>query len=68
MSRGTHLKPLLQKLLLEKSTKVKLQERSQKDSLLLLKERHQQLILNGQKESREAKNIKMIIDRQMAAA
>lgn len=62
------MKPLLQKLLLEKSTKVKLQERSQKDSLLFLKERLQQLILNGQKESREAKNIKMIIDRQMATA
>lgn len=62
------MKPLLQKLLLEKSTKVKLQERSQKDSLLFLKERLQQLILNGQKESREAKNIKMILDRQMAVA
>jgi hypothetical protein len=60
------MKPLLQKLLLERSTKVKLQERSQKDSLLFLKERLSQLILNGQKESREAKNIKMIIDRQMA--
>jgi hypothetical protein len=62
------MKPLLQKLLLEKSTKVKLQERSQKDSTLFLKERLQQLILNGQKESREAKNIKMILDRQMAMA
>lgn len=62
------MKPLLQKLLLDKSTKVKLQERSQKDSLLFLKERLQQLILNGQKESREAKNIKMIIERQMATA
>jgi hypothetical protein len=61
------MKPLLQKLLLEKSTKVKLTERSQKDSLLFLKERLQQLILNGQKECREAKNIKMIIDRQIAA-
>ena len=61
------MKPLLQKLLLEKSTKVKLKERSQKDSLLFLRERLQQLILNGQKESREAKNIKMIIDRQIAA-
>jgi hypothetical protein len=61
------MKPLLQKLLLEKSTKVKLTERSQKDSLLFLRERLQQLILNGQKESREAKNIKMIIDRQIAA-
>ncbi len=61
------MKPLLQKLLLEKSTKVKLIERSQKDSLLFLRERLQQLILNGQKESREAKNIKMIIDRQIAA-
>lgn len=62
------MKPLLQKLLLEKSTKVKLQERSMKDSTLFLKERLQQLILNGQKESREAKNIKMILDRQMAIA
>jgi len=61
------MKPLLQKLLLEKSTKVKLRERSQKDSLLFLRERLQQLILNGQKECREAKNIKMIIDRQIAA-
>ena len=61
------MKPLLQKLLLDKSTKVKLTERSQKDSLLFLRERLQQLILNGQKESREAKNIKMIIDRQIAA-
>lgn len=61
------MKPLLQKLLLEKSTKVKLKERSQKDSLLFLRERLQQLILNGQKESREAKNIKMIIERQIAA-
>jgi len=61
------MKPVLQKLLLEKSTKVKLTERSQKDSLLFLRERLQQLILNGQKESREAKNIKMIIDRQIAA-
>jgi hypothetical protein len=61
------MKPLLQKLLLEKSTKVKLKERSQKDSLLFLRERLQQLILNGQKECREAKNIKMIIDRQIAA-
>ncbi len=61
------MKPLLQKLLLEKSTQVKLTERSQKDSLLFLRERLQQLILNGQKESREAKNIKMIIDRQIAA-
>ena len=61
------MKPLLQKLLLEKSTQVKLKERSQKDSLLFLRERLQQLILNGQKESREAKNIKMIIDRQIAA-
>jgi hypothetical protein len=61
------MKPLLQKLLLEKSTKVKLTERSQKDSLLFLRERLQQLILNGQKESREAKNIKMIIERQIAA-
>lgn len=61
------MKPLLQKLLLDKSTKVKLKERSQKDSLLFLRERLQQLILNGQKESREAKNIKMIIERQVAA-
>lgn len=61
------MKPLLQKLLLEKSTQVKLKERSQKDSLLFLRERLQQLILNGQKESREAKNIKMIIERQIAA-
>ena len=61
------MKPLLQKLLLEKSTNVKLTERSQKDSLLFLRERLQQLILNGQKESREAKNIKMIIERQIAA-
>ncbi len=61
------MKPLLQKLLLDKSTKVKLTERSQKDSLLFLKERLQQLVLNGQKESREAKNIKMIIERQIAA-
>jgi hypothetical protein len=61
------MKPLLQKLLLDKSTKVKLKERSQKDSLLFLKERLQQLVLNGQKESREAKNIKMIIERQVAA-
>jgi hypothetical protein len=61
------MKPVLQKLLLEKSTKVKLTERSQKDSLLFLRERLQQLILNGQKESREAKNIKMIIERQIAA-
>jgi hypothetical protein len=61
------MKPLLQKLLLEKSTRVKLKERSQKDSLLFLRERLQQLILNGQKESREAKNIKMIIERQVAA-
>jgi hypothetical protein len=60
------MKPLLQKLLLQKSLKVKLQERSQKDSLLFLKERLQQLILDGQKESREAKNIKMILERQMA--
>lgn len=60
------MKPLLQKLLMEKSTKVKLSERSQKDSLLFLKERLQQLILDGLKESREAKNIKMIIDRQAA--
>jgi hypothetical protein len=51
---------------MEKSTKVKLSERSQKDSLLFLKERLQQLILDGHKESREAKNIKMIIDRQAA--
>lgn len=62
------MKPLLQKLLLERSTKVQLQERSQKDSLLFLKERLQQLILDGKKESREAKNIKTIIDRQMATA
>ena len=61
------MKPLLQKLLLEISTKVKLNERSLKDSLLFLRERLQQLILNGQKECREAKNIKMIIDRQIAA-
>jgi hypothetical protein len=61
------MKPLLQKLLLDKSTNVKLKERSQKDSLLFLRERLQQLILNGQKESREAKNIKMIIERQVAA-
>jgi hypothetical protein len=62
------MKPFLQKLLLENSTKVKLKERSEKDSLLFLKERLQQLVLNGQKESREAKNIKMILDRQMATA
>jgi hypothetical protein len=61
------MKPLLQKLLIEKSTKVKLKERSQKDSLFFLTERLHQLILNGQKESREAKNIKMIIERQIAA-
>lgn len=62
------MKPLLQKLLLERSTKVQIQERSQKDSLLFLRERLQQLILDGKKESREAKNIKLIIDRQMATA
>ena len=60
------MKPLLQKLLMQKSTKVNLQERSKKDSLLFLKERLHQLILNGLKDSREARNIKMIIDRQAA--
>jgi hypothetical protein len=61
------MKPLLQKLLIEKSTQVKLTERSKNDSLLVLRESLQTLILNGQKESREAKNIKMIIERQIAA-
>ena len=60
------MKPLLQKLLIEKSTQLKLKERSQRDSLLFLRERLETLILNCQKESREAKNIKMIIERQIA--
>lgn len=62
------MKPLLQKLLLERSTQVNIHERSKKDSTLFLKERLQQLILDGKKESREAKNIKVILERQMATA